>query len=63
MRKQEIKDAQSVPKPSVESPQGTGNWPPRVTIHFHYNTFQTLLIYFDHIILKAGSFMDLYCRT
>lgn len=28
-RKQEIKEAQSVPKPSVESPKGSGNWPPR----------------------------------
>jgi len=31
-QKQEIREAQakSVEKPSIESPLGTGNWPPRV---------------------------------
>ena len=31
-KKQEIREAQakSVEKPSIESPLGTGNWPPRV---------------------------------
>ena len=37
-RKQEIKEAKSMPKPSVESPVGTGNWPPRVHIIWYNGT-------------------------